>query len=48
MYIFVVPGRRPALLGIPDINNLGVLTIKYDTIGRLVASDDNAKNMKRN
>ena len=45
---FCSASRRPILLGMPDINNLGVLIINYETIGRQVASDDNADNRKRN
>ena len=36
------------MLGMPDIDNLGVLTRNYDTIGRQAASDNNTKNRKRN
>ena len=34
MYIFVVPGSSPALLGMPDIEILGVLAINHENIGR--------------
>ena len=43
-----MPGSGPALFGMPDIDNLGVLTILYTTIGRQLASDDNADDRKRN
>ena len=46
--VFVVQGGSPAVLGMPEIETLGVLTINYDTIGRQAASDDNANNWKRN
>ena len=32
----------------PDIDNLGLLTINYDTVGRQVAQDDNANIRKGN
>ena len=31
---FVVPENGPALLGMPDIDNLGVLTMNFEAIGR--------------
>ena len=34
MLVFVVPRSHPALLGMPDIETLGVLTINYEPIGR--------------
>ena len=36
------------MLGMPDIDNLGVLPINYKTIGRQLGSDDNTDNRKRN
>ena len=45
---FVVLRSGPALLGMPDIDTLGVVTIKCEAIGRQVASDDNADRRKRN
>ena len=36
------------MLGIPDIDSLGVLTINCENIGRQVASDQNTDNSKRN
>ena len=43
-----MPGNGPALLGMPEINNLGVLTIIFETIIRQSASDDNANSGKGN
>ena len=43
---FVVPGNSPAALGKPDIDNLGVLTITFKTIGRQLSSNDNSDNKK--
>ena len=43
-----MPGSSSALLGIPDIKALNVLTINYETIGRQLASDDNADKRKTN
>ena len=48
MSVFVVPGRDPALLGMPHIEILDVLTIKYNTIGRQLASDNKANKRQRN
>ena len=45
---FVVPGSGPASLGMPNIDNLHLLTIKYETTGRQLTSDDNTDNRKRN
>ena len=45
---FVVQGSGSAVLGMPDIDNLGVLIINYETIVRQAASDNNANNRKRN
>ena len=39
---FVVPGSSPALLGMLDIENLGLLTINDKTIDRQLATSDNA------
>ena len=36
------------MLGKPDIETLGVLTIKYNTIGRQLASEDKANKMQIN
>ena len=44
---FVVPGSGPSLLGMPDIDNLGVLTMNYETIARQLTLD-NADNRKSN
>ena len=38
---FAVQGGNQVLLGMPDIDNLGVLTINCETIGRQVVSADN-------
>ena len=46
--MFLVPGCGPAFLGMPDIDNLGVLTINCKTIGRQFASDNKTDNRKRN
>ena len=40
----VVQERYPALLSIPDVETLGVLTINNKTIGRQLASGDSAYN----
>ena len=32
----------------PDIDNLGLLTIKYETVGRQLPAEDNTNNRKRN
>ena len=40
---FVVPGSGPVLLGMTDVETLSVLTIRYNTIGRQLTSDDKAK-----
>ena len=45
---FVVPGSSPTLLSIPYIETLGVLTIKYNTIGRLLESDAKISKMQGN
>ena len=45
---FVVPVSGPALLGMPDVDNWGVLTINCKRIGRQLASHDNAHTRKRN
>ena len=45
--LLVVPGSSPALLSMPDIDNLHVLTINYETINRQLVSYDNADNRKR-
>ena len=45
---FVVQGSSSAVLGMPDIDNLGILTINCETIGRQVTPDENAGNSKRN
>ena len=44
---FVEPESDPALLGKPDIQTLGVITINCETIGRQLASDDNADKRRR-
>ena len=41
---FVVQGASPAVLGMPDINNLGVLIINCEAIGRQVALNENNNN----
>ena len=43
-----MPGGSPAELGMPDIDNLGALTVNSETIDRQVASDENTDNCKRN
>ena len=45
---FLVPGSCPALLGMPDIEKLGVLTINYKATGRQLSSVDNTDNRKGN
>ena len=45
---FVVPGSSPALLGMLDLETLGVLTIKCETIGRQLTQDDNPYKRQRN
>ena len=42
MQDFVVPGSGQASLGMPDIDNLSLMTVNYETIGRQLAADDNA------
>ena len=37
---FVVPASSPALLGMPDIDTLGIPTINYKTIDRPLTTDD--------
>ena len=46
--VFVVPESGPALLSIPDKETLGVLTIKYETIGRQLTQEDNPDKRQRN
>ena len=41
-------GGSPAVLGMPDIDILGILTISCETIGKQVASDKNTDDSKRN
>ena len=43
-----MPGSSPALLGMPDIETLSVLTINDKTIGRQLVSGDNADKRQRN
>ena len=43
-----MPQSGPALLGMPDIDNLGVLTINSETIGRQLVPDNNADSRKGN
>ena len=45
---FVLPGSHPALLGMPGIQPLGVITIKYETIARQLTPDDNPDKRQRN
>ena len=40
---FVVQGGSSAVLGMPDIDSLGVLTINCEKIGRQAASDENTE-----
>ena len=42
-----VPGSGLALLAISDIETWSVLTIKYNTIGRQLASDDKVNKRQR-
>ena len=46
--VFLVQGSDPAVLGMPDIDNLGIPTINCETIGRQEASDKKTDNSKRN
>ena len=48
MHFFVVLRGSPALLGMPDIDNLGILTINHETIDRHLGSGNNEDNRKRN
>ena len=41
-------GGTPAVLGMPGIDKLGLLTMNYETVSRQVASDDSTDNSKRN
>ena len=43
-----MPGSSPALLGMPDIETLGLLTIDEKTIDRQLALGDNAGKRQRN
>ena len=45
---FVVQDGRPAVLGVPDIDKLSLISFNSETIGRQVASDDITDNSKRN
>ena len=41
-------GSSPAVLGMPDIDKLSLISFKCETIGRQVASDNITDNSKRN
>ena len=43
-----MPGSGPALLGMPDIDALGLLKLNCEIIGRHLVSGDNANNSYRN
>ena len=45
---FVLQGSKRALLGMPDIQTVGVLTINHDTLGRQLASDESTDKRKTN